>query len=276
MLLNQIKTFGLMGILTGILLGIGYLLGGMGGALFALIFSFILNFFSYWYSDKIVLAMYGAKEITAADNHMIHQIVNELSDEAKIPKPRIYLVNTDVPNAFATGRNPKNAAVAVTRGLLEHLEPEEIKGVLAHEISHIKHRDTLIQTMAATIGGAITWISYGLLFDRDRSGFGALSMFIFAPLAAGMIRMAISRSREYLADESGARISKNPLGLASALEKIHKIARMKPLNINPSTSHLFIVNPLSARGIATLFSTHPPIEERIKRLKEMAKNLNSV
>jgi len=261
-----------MGVLTGILLGIGYLLGGFSGALVALIFSFILNFVSYWYSDKIVLSIYRAKEISAAENPMIHQVVNELSDEAKIPKPKIYLVGMSVPNAFATGRNPKNAAIAVTSGLLEYLEPEEIKGVLAHEISHIKNRDTLIQTLAATVAGAITWLSYGLLFDRDRSGFGALFMFIFAPLAAGLVRMAISRSREYLADELGAKLSKNPLGLASALEKISKIAKARPLNINPSTSHMFIVNPLSARGLTTLFSTHPPVEERIKRLKEMAKS----
>jgi len=266
---NIFKTFGLMGLLTGILLGIGYLLGGFNGTLFALIFSFFLNFFSYWYSDKIVLAMYGAKEITPADNIMIHQIVNKLSDEAKIPKPRIYLVKTNVPNAFATGRNPEHSAVAVTSGLLKYLKPQEIEGVLSHEISHIKHRDTLIQTMAATIAGAITWVSYAFLFDRDRNGFGGLFMVIFAPLAAGMIRMAISRSREYLADESGARLTKNPLGLASALEKIHNIAQKRPLNINPSTSHLFIVNPLSAKGFAMLFSTHPPIEERIKRLKSM-------
>ncbi|MCD6367578.1 MAG: zinc metalloprotease HtpX [Candidatus Aenigmarchaeota archaeon] len=271
--MNWIKTFGLMGILTGILLGIGYLLGGMNGAFVTLIFSFILNFISYWYSDKIVLAMYRAREISAADNPMLHQIVNELSDEAKIPKPKIYMINLPIPNAFATGRNPKYSAVAVTRSLLESLEPKEIKGVLAHEISHIKHRDTLIQTIAATFGGAITWLSYGFLFDRDREGFGALLMFILTPLAATLVRMAISRSREYLADESGARITKDPLSLASALEKISKISRVRPININPSTSHLFIVNPFSSASLSSLFSTHPPVEERIKRLKEMAKKM---
>ena len=273
MLMNWIKTFGLMGILTGILLGIGYLLGGLDGAFIALIFSFILNFISYWYSDKIVLAMYRAREISAADNPMLHQIVNELSDEAKIPKPKIYMINLPIPNAFATGRNPKHSAIAVTRSLLESLEPKEIKGVLAHEISHIKHRDTLIQTIAATFGGAITWLSYGFLFDRDREGFGALLMFILTPLAATLVRMAISRSREYLADESGARITKDPLSLASALEKISKISKAIPININPSTSHLFIVNPFSSRRLSSLFSTHPPVEERIKKLKEMDKKM---
>ena len=267
-LLNIFKTFGLMAILTGVFLGMGALLGGIGGAFIALIFAFVLNFVSYWFSDKIVLKMYGAKEITEAENAEVHKIVSELSDEAKIPKPKIYMVRTNVPNAFATGRNPKHSAVAVTFGLLKTLEPREIKGVLAHEISHIKNRDTLIQTMAATIGGAITWLSYAFLFGRDRNAMGLLMM-IFAPLAAGMVRMAISRSREYMADESGARFAKDPLGLASALEKIHKVAKQNPLKINPSTSHLFIINPLSAKGVARLFSTHPPIEERVKRLRSM-------
>jgi heat shock protein HtpX len=199
---------------------------------------------------------------------MLHKIVNELSEKAKIPKPRIYMVRTNVPNAFATGRSPKHSALAVTFGLIKNLEPKEIRGVLAHEISHIKNYDTLVQTMAAVIGGAITWLSYAFLFDRNRSGLGLL-MIIFAPLAAGLVRMAISRSREYLADESGAKIAKDPLGLASALEKIHSIAAKNPLKINPSTSHLFIINPLSARGMTRLFSTHPPVEERVKRLRSM-------
>ena len=268
MIVNVIKTFGLLAMLTGIFLGIGYLLGGMEGALVALMLAFFVNFISYWYSDKIVLGMYGAKEITAAENAMIHQIVNELCDEAKIPKPKIYMIRTNVPNAFATGRSPKHAAVAVTFGLLNMLEPREIKGVLAHEISHIKNRDTLIQTLAATIGGAITWLSYAFLFDRDRSALGLL-MVIFAPLAAAMVRMAISRGREFIADETGAKLAKDPLGLASALEKISKAVEHTPLRINPSTSHLFIVNPLSSEGLARLFSTHPPVEERIKRLKKM-------
>jgi len=267
-LLNIFKTFSLLAVLTGIFLGIGYIFGGIGGAFFALILAFFVNFISYWFSDKIVLGMYGAREISAADNAVIHQIVNELSDEAKIPKPKIYMVKTNVPNAFATGRNPKHSAVAVTSGLMQNLQTNEIKGVLAHEISHIKNRDTLVQTMAATIGGAITWLSYAFLFDRERNALGLLMM-IFAPLAAGLVRMSISRSREYLADEAGARFAKNPLGLASALEKISNISKQNPLRINPSTSHLFIINPLSAGGIANLFSTHPPVEERIKRLKKM-------
>jgi len=265
---NILKTFSFLAVLTGLFLGVGYMLGGIGGAFIALIFAFIMNFVSYWFSDKIVLKMYGAKEITAAENAMLHKIVNDLSDEAKIPKPKIYMIRTNVPNAFATGRNPSHSAVAVTFGLIKHLNQNEIKGVLAHEISHIKNRDTLIQTMAATIGGAITWLSYAFLFDRDRGATGLLMM-IFAPMAAGMVRMAISRSREYLADESGARFAKDPMGLASALEKIHKVAKQNPLKINPSTSHLFIVNPLSASGMARLFSTHPPMEERVKRLRSM-------
>lgn len=267
-ILNFVKTFSLMAVLTGIFLGIGYLIGGIGGAFLALIFAFLLNFISYWFSDSLVLRMYGAREITAADNAAVHQIVNELSEAAKIPKPKIYMIRTNVPNAFATGRNPKHSAVAVTFGLMKNLSQKEIKGVLAHEISHIKNRDTLVQTMAATIGGAITWLSYAMFFNRDRNALGLL-MIIFAPLAAGLVRMAISRGREYLADESGAKISKEPLGLASALEKIHNIAQKNPLRINPSTSHLFIINPLSARGFSRLFSTHPPVEERVKRLRNM-------
>lgn len=266
--LNIVKTFSLMAVLTGIFLGIGYVLGGIGGAFLALILAFFLNVISFWFSDSIVLRMYGAREITAADNAAVHQIVNELSEAAKIPKPKIYMIRSNVPNAFATGRSPKHSAVAVTFGLMKELSQKEIRGVLAHEISHIKNRDTLVQTVAATIGGAITWLSYAFLFDRDRNAMGLL-MFFLAPLAAGLVKMAISRGREYLADESGARISKDPLGLASALEKISGIAKRNPLRINPSTSHLFIVNPLSARGLSSLFSTHPPVEERVKRLRGM-------
>ncbi len=267
-LLNIFKTFSLMAVLTGIFLGIGYVLGGIGGAFISLLMAFLMNFVSYWFSDKIVLKMYGAKEIKEEDNKSLHEMVEELCKEAKIPKPKLYMLRSNVPNAFATGRNPEHSAVAVTFGLIKNLNQKEIKGVIAHEISHIVNRDTLVQTMAATIGGAITWLSYAFLFDRDRNSLGLLMM-IFAPLAAGMVRMSISRSREYMADESGAKLSSDPLGLASALEKIHKISVKNPVKINPSTSHLFIINPLSARGMARLFSTHPPVEDRIKRLKEM-------
>jgi heat shock protein HtpX len=273
---NTFKTFSLLALLTGLLLGIGYFFGGLYGATIGLIFAGLINFISYWYSDKIVLKMYGAREISPGDNPTIYQMVGRLSDNAGIPAPKVYEINTMNPNAFATGRNPKNSAVAVTRGLMQHLEPEEIEGVLAHEISHIKNRDTLISTVSATIAGAVTWLAhilgFSLLFggrDRGNAG-GAIFMFLFAPLAASIVRLAISRNREFMADATGAKISQKPLALASALKKINSIARARPLAVNESTSHMFIINPLKANTIANLFSTHPPTEERVRRLEEMA------
>ncbi|RLJ01254.1 MAG: protease HtpX [Candidatus Aenigmatarchaeota archaeon] len=269
-MLNTLRVFALLALLTGILLGLGYLLGGFYGATLALLLSFGMNFFAYWYSDTIVLNMYRAKELK---DSKIKRMVRELSKEAGIPEPKLYVINTDVPNAFATGRDPKHSAVAVTRGLLQHLSPNEIRGVLAHELSHIKNRDTLVSTVAATIAGAVTWLAHmlgwALLSGRDRDAGGAIFMMIFAPLAAGLIRMAISRSREFQADETGAKISGKPLDLASALRKIEAIARQRPLQINEATSHLFIINPLGS--LQGLFSTHPPTEERIRRLERLAK-----
>ncbi|MFB6076037.1 MAG: zinc metalloprotease HtpX [Candidatus Aenigmatarchaeota archaeon] len=274
-MLNTIKTFTLLSVLTGLFLGVGYLFGGMGGAFIALVFAGLLNFISYWHSDKIILKMYNAKEVKENDNLKLHRIVSRLSERADIPKPRIYMLDTDNPNAFATGRNPENSAVAVTKGIIKHLDKDEIEGVLSHEISHIKNRDTLISTVSATVAGAVTWIAqimaYSMLFGgRDRNNVGGgIFMIFFAPLAASLIRMAISRNREFMADESGAKISKKPESLKSALKKIHSVAKKRPLDVNPSTSHIFIANPLNRNTVANLFSTHPPLEERLKRLSEV-------
>lgn len=271
-IINTAKTFLLLTILTGILLAVGYFIGGYAGALFALVFSALINFVSYWYSDKIVLKMYRAQEITAADNPALHQTVNKLCDAAGVPKPPLYLVKTIAPNAFATGRNPSHAAIAVTTGLLEHLEPSEVEAVLAHEIGHIANRDTLVSTMAATIAGAVTWVAHMAIFagGRDRNIAASLAMMILAPIAASLVRFAVSRSREFGADMFGATVSKKPLKLASALQKIEHLARRMPLDVNPATSHLFIINPLSATSLAELFSTHPSVEARVERLKRMA------
>jgi len=270
-----LRTTLLLSLLTGILLAVGLLLGGTYGMTIALIVAFVINIFSYWFSDKIVLAMYGAKP---TNDKMVHNIVDKLCKDAKLPKPKIYIVESDIANAFATGRNPKNSAVAVTRGLLENLEEDEIEGVLAHEISHIKNRDTLVSTIAAIIGGAIAYLAqiawYSVLF-HDRRNNSSLILFpfiILAPLAATLVRLAVSREREYGADYTGALISRNPDALASALEKISVISSRKPLKGNVATSHLWIVNPFKADSLITLFSTHPPIESRVKRLRAMKIN----
>lgn len=263
-----IRTTLLLGLLTGIFLGIGFLLGGMGGATVALIFAALMNFFAYWYSDKIVLKMYGAKP---SGDRRLNSIVERLAKEAYLPKPKVYIINTPVPNAFATGRDPKHAAVAATRGLLDALDKEEVEGVIAHELAHIKNRDTLISTMAATIAGAISWLGYMAWWGMSgRRGGSALllPLIILAPLAATIVRMAISRGREYHADYTGAIISKNPSGLASALQKIEHIARNHPMQGNAATAHMWIVNPFKGDAIVSLFSTHPPVAERVKRLKE--------
>lgn len=272
---NQIKTFGLLSILTGILLGVGFFLGGISGAFTALIFAGIINFASYWYSDKIILGMHGAEEVPEEENPTLHRIVSNLSEKAEMPKPRVYKLNTGNPNALATGRNPENSAIAVTKGLTENLSPEEVEGVISHEISHIKNRDTLISTISATIAGAVTWIahvlSFTLLFggrERGNAG-GAVFMMLFAPLAATLVRLAISRNREFIADSSGAKLTEKPHKLSSALKKIHKVAESRPLNINPSASHLFIANPIKKDFLLKLFSTHPPLEERLENLEKI-------
>ncbi len=275
--MNSLKTTFLLGTLFGLFMLFGALLGGSNGIIFAFIFALILNGASYWFSDKIVLSMYRAKELTQEESPRLHQIVAQLAVSAGIPKPRIALVPLPVPNAFATGRNPEHAVVAVTRGLLDLLEDSEVEGVLAHEISHIKNRDTMIQCLAAALGGAIVMLAHtarwGALFgigrsERDGNIFELLLMAVLAPIAALLIQMAISRSREFVADESAARISHKPLELAGALRKLDATAQRYPIRGNAATSHLFIVNPFRG-GLSSLLSTHPPIAERIARLEKM-------
>lgn len=263
----------LFGILTGIFLGIGYLLGGIYGMGIALILAFLINFISFWYSDKIVLRLYRAKP---SHDRKLNETVAKLSQEAKIPTPRVFVVPSKEPNAFATGRNPKHAALAVTEGL-SGLTEEEMEGVLSHEIGHIANRDILVSTVAATLAGAISYIAqigYFSLYGSDQRGAGSIIglivIVIFAPLAALMIRMAISRSREYKADRYGALLTKNPGGLASALRKISAIAQQHPMEGGSNaTSHLWIVNPFRGNWFTNMFSTHPPMEQRIRRLMAM-------
>lgn len=276
---NRIKTVLLLAGMTAVLIVIGRILGGQNGMIIAFILALAMNFFSYWYSDKIVLKMYGAQEVSPMDAPQLHQIVEELAHEAGIPKPRVYIIPNDSPNAFATGRNPDHAAVAATQGIMRLLTPTELKGVLAHEIGHVRNRDILISTIAATMAGAIMILAniarfgaiFGLARDDDEGGgiLGILVMSIIAPLAAMLIQLAISRSREYLADETGAHLAHNPESLARALEKLSRGVERAPMDANPSTAHMFIVNPLTGSGLMNLFSTHPPIEERVARLRSM-------
>jgi len=281
--MNQFKTFFLMLILTVLLVLVGSVIGGRNGAIFFFIFAALINFVTYWFSDKIVLRMYGAKEVSQSEAPELYQIIGELTNKASLPMPKVYIMENDTPNAFATGRNPEHAAVAVTGGILRILSKEELMGVIGHELSHIRHRDILISTIAATIAGAITMLArvaqWGAIFggggSSDDEGRGGNVLFVLlfsivAAFAAMLIQMAISRSREYLADEGGAHLS-HPLSLAKALGKLENAAQRIPMKANPSTAHLFIVNPLRGRGVLSLFSTHPPIEERIARLEEMAR-----
>ncbi len=271
MIKNQIKTFVFFALLTFLLLWIGSF-WGKEGLIIALVFVFIINFGSYWYSDKIVLSMYRAKKISKKDMPRIHEIVEGVSEKAKIPKPEIYIIPTKNANAFATGRAPKHSAIAFTKGILNLLDENELKGVVSHEISHIKNRDTLIQTVVATVVGAISYIAvfarWGLLFnDKDDNILEILVFLILAPIIATILQLSISRSREFLADESGAKILGNGDSLASALEKLELKNKSHPLEFgNKATSCLFISNPFN-KGLLNLFSTHPPIEERIKRLR---------
>ncbi|MFO7718686.1 MAG: zinc metalloprotease HtpX [Desulfohalobium sp.] len=277
---NQLKTGLLLGLLTALLLLFGSMLGGNGGLVIAFVFAIAMNVGSYWYSDRIVLKMYKAKELRPEDAPQLHRIVDELASKAGIPKPRVFLIPEQAPNAFATGRTPKQGVVAVTEGILHLLSPEELKGVLAHEMGHIRNRDILVQTVAATLAGVIMFVAnivkWGALFgfggsdDEGGSPLMALAMAIVAPIAAMLVQMGISRSREYLADETGAQLSGNPEYLASALEKLETYsqqARMK--NGNPATAHMFIVNPFAGMNMANLFSTHPQTAERIARLRQM-------
>jgi heat shock protein HtpX len=270
-----LRTAALFGLLTTILLAIGFLLGGVDGMTVALAFAFVINAFSYWFSDRIVLAMYRAKP---SDNARINSLVAKISKEAGIPKPKVYVVPTNSPNAFATGRSPSHSAVAVTQGLLEDLNDDELEGVLSHELSHIKNRDTLVSTLAATIAGSISYIAQiGWLgmSSRDREGnnFLLLPLIVLAPIAAMLVQLAISRGREFYADYTGAMISKKPLSLASALEKISFHAQTSPMRGSSATSHLWIVNPFKSDSFSSLFMTHPSTQERIRRLREMARDL---
>jgi len=278
---NTLKTALLLGALTGLLMLIGGLIGGRGGVFIAFIFAMILNFGSYWFSDKIVLKMYKAQEVSESSAPGLFSIVRNLALKAQLPMPRVCIIPEETPNAFATGRNEKHAVVAVTEGIMKILSKEELEGVIAHELSHIKNRDMLIGSIAATLAGAIVMLAHmaqwaaifggGRSDDEDEGGgiIGLIAMAILAPIAAALIQMTISRSREYLADASGAGITKNPYGLAGALEKLAKASQIIPLDAKPSTAHLFIVNPLSGKALMNLFSTHPPLEDRIARLKSM-------
>ncbi len=280
--MNGMKTAALLAALTVLFVFIGSLLGGQQGMIIAFAFAVIMNFVSYWFSDKIVLRMYGAKEVSEAEAPSLVQLVRMNAQRAGLPMPRVYIIPSGSPNAFATGRNPQHAAVAVTEGILDLLTQDELEGVLSHELAHVKNRDILTSTIAATIAGAITMLAhmaqwgamfggYGNRDDRNSGGglIGLLAMAILAPLAAMLIQMAISRSREYAADATGAQMCGKPLALASALRKLHTGTQRRPLEANPATAHMFIMNPLSGQSFATLFSTHPPIEERIARLEHL-------
>lgn len=283
--MNTLKTTFLLTLLTLLFIFIGQMLGGNSGMVVALIFAAVMNITTYWFSDKIVLAMYRAQPIKESDNPRLYSLVRGIATKANLPMPKVYVIPTQTPNAFATGRNPKHAAVAVTLGILKILDEDELEGVISHEMAHVRNRDILTGSIVATLAGAISMLAFmarwaaifGGFGGRDGEGrgggLGLLIMAIVAPLAALLIQMAISRSREYAADQAGAKISHKPLSLANALRKLHNASRRIPLEANPSTAHLFIVNPLSGRGMASLFSTHPSVEERVTRLEKMAKGI---
>ena len=278
---NLLKTGLLLGVLTALLVLAGQAIAGERGMIIAFVLAAIMNFVSYWFSDKLVLAMYGAQPVDETQAPRLHAIVRRLATRAQIPMPRIYMIPSDTPNAFATGRNPQHAAVAVTEGITRILDEDELEGVLAHELSHVTNRDVLISTIAATLAGAITYLAHmaqwaaifgGRSRDDEEGGSNPLVMILFAilaPIAAMLVQFAVSRSREFQADASGARLAGRTYGLAKALEKIEVASRVEPLPANPATAHLFIVNPLSGESFARLFSTHPPTEERIARLRAM-------
>ncbi len=277
--MNYFRTAMLLAALTALFMGVGFLIGGEGGALIALVIAGGMNLFAYWNSDKLVLSMHGAEEVDAATAPELHRIVAELAERAGLPMPRVYLMDNPQPNAFATGRNPENSAVAVTTGLLETLDRDEVAGVIAHELAHIHNRDTLIMTITATIAGAISMLGNFAMFaghNRENNHLGligTLAMVILAPIAALLVQMAISRTREYAADNLGGRISGKPLALASALRKISNIAQQVPNETaeqSPATAHLFIVNPLSGERMDNLFATHPAPENRIAALERLA------
>ena len=281
--MNTIKTALLLGALTGLLMFIGGFFGGQKGVILAFFFAMVLNFGSYWFSDTLVLKMYQARPVSESEAPGLHAMVKNLAMKASLPMPRLFIVPGDTPNAFATGRNEHHAVVAVTEGILRILNRDELEGVIAHELTHIKQRDILIGSIAATLAGAIVMLAnmaqWAAMFggasrDGEEGGssggvIGLILMAVLAPLAATIIQLAISRSREYFADAGGAKISGKPYGLANALEKLSRTSQAIPMEANPSTAHMFIVNPLTGRSLMNLFSTHPPVEERVARLKSM-------
>lgn len=281
-MLNHMRTYLLLAAMTALFLGIGFMLGGEGGMIIALVFAAGMNVFAYWNSDKVVLRMYNAQEVDERTAPELHGIVRQLAMRAELPMPKVYIIQNDQPNAFATGRNPENAAVAATTGLLRHLSHEEIAGVMAHELAHVKNRDTLTMTITATIAGAIGMLAnfaffFGAMGGDNRNNplgiVGVLLVMIVGPIAAMMVQMAISRAREYEADRIGAEICGRPLWLASALERLGQISARVDNEVaerNPATAHMFIVNPLHGRSLDNLFSTHPAMETRIRLLREMA------
>lgn len=278
--MNKFRTFALMAGLTALFVVIGNALGGQTGMFIAFALAIAMNFFSYWFSDKIVLKMYGAQQVSQSEAPELYNMVRTLATRASLPMPKVYIIPSDQPNAFATGRNPDNAAVAVTEGIMRILSRDELSGVIGHELAHIKNRDILIGTIAATIAGAIGMIAniaqFSMLFggrsDDEEGGtnpIAALVAIIVAPIAAMLIQMAISRAREYIADEDGARIAGNPRYLSNALRKLHNAAQQIPMAATPATAHMFIVSPLSGGAFLSLFSTHPPMEKRVARLESM-------
>jgi heat shock protein HtpX len=283
--MNHVKTFVLMAALTAIAVGTGYLAGGYNGMFIAMAFAGVMNFAGYWWSDKIVLRLYKARQVGPDEAPELYAMVAELAQRAEVPMPRVCIVPSATPNAFATGRNPSHAAVAVTEGLLQLLEPQEVKAVLAHEMAHVVNRDTLIGTIAATFAGAVSMLAHMLMWtsmvggrrsDSPLGAIGALIAMIAAPIAAAMIQMAISRSREFQADRTGAELMGSGRELASALGKLHYGSQHVPFEREPepATAHMFIVNPLTGRGLASMFSTHPPVEVRIQRLMEFGTEVN--
>ncbi len=281
--MNSVKTFALMALMTALLVFVGNFLGGQGGMMIAFLFALLMNFGTYWFSDKIVLKIYKAQELQRADQPELFRMTESLARAGGLPMPRIYMIPSDQPNAFATGRNPEHAAIAVTSGIVRSLSSDELRGVIGHELAHVKNRDILIGTVAATIAGAISMIAqmaqFAFIFGGGRSSdnreganpIAAIAMIIVAPLAAMLIQMAISRSREFLADEGGAKMAGNPISLANALRKLENASKRIPMNASPATAHMFIVSPLSGGGLLKLFSTHPPLEERISRLEAMVR-----
>lgn len=280
--MNYVRTAVLLAAMTALFLGIGWMLGGQAGMLIALVLALGMNLFAYWNSDKVVLRMHGARQVKRTDAPALFGVIEQLSRTAGLPMPKVYLIDNEQPNAFATGRNPQNAAVAATTGLLRNLSPEEVAGVMAHELAHVKNRDTLIMTITATIAGAVGMLSSFALFfgggnrNNPLGLVGVLLVMIVGPLAAALVQMAISRAREYEADRVGAEICGKPLWLASALEKLGVLSgriENKAAEENPATAHLFIVNPLHAHAVDSLFSTHPSLANRISRLREMAQDM---